>query len=248
MCRVGAWVRPSGFSSAGSHSDVQCALLGIPMWVKICGIRDEATAEQISRLSPDAIGLNFYEKSPRSVRKDVATRIAGVTGDTVQRVGVFVNHSASEIADLVHECRLGAVQLHGDETAEEVAKIASQLPGIPLFRAWRMAGESLADLEQHLADCSLRGIQAASCLIDSRVPGAYGGTGHAVPWEPLRRVYQHDKWPSLILAGGLTADNVVEAIQAVKPWGVDVASGVESAPGQKDLEQVRRFIENARRA
>lgn len=218
------------------------------MWVKICGVRDEATAEQICRLAPDAIGLNFYQKSPRSVQRDVAIKIADVTGDAVQRVGVFVNHSASEIADLVHACRLGAVQLHGDETAEDVANIAARLPGVPLFRAWRMGGDSLTDLEQHLADCGARGIQTAGCLIDSRVPGAYGGTGHTLPWAALTRAYQHDRWPSLILAGGLTPDNVIEATQAVKPWGVDVASGVESAPGQKDLDLVRRFIEHARRA
>lgn len=218
------------------------------MWVKICGIRDEATAEQICRLAPDAIGLNFYAKSPRSVRKDIAANIAAITGDSVQRVGVFVNHSPSEIVDLVQACRLGAVQLHGDETPEDVAQVAAQIPGIPLFRAWRMAGESLADLEQHLMDCRGRGIQTSGCLIDARVAGEYGGTGHTVPWDALTRVYQHGIWPSLILAGGLTPDNVIEAARAVKPWGVDVASGVESAPGQKDIEQVRRFIENARRA
>lgn len=216
------------------------------MWVKICGIRDEATAEQICRLAPDAIGLNFYAKSPRSVGKDIAANIAAITGDSVQRVGVFVNHSPSEIVDLVQACRLGAVQLHGDETPEDVARVAAQIPGIPLFRAWRMAGESLADLEQHLMDCNGRGIQTSGCLIDARVAGAYGGTGHTVPWDALTRVYQHGFWPPLILAGGLTADNVIEAARAVKPWGVDVASGVESAPGQKDIELVRRFIENAR--
>lgn len=218
------------------------------MWVKICGIRDEATAEQVCRLAPDAIGLNFYAKSPRCVSATTAARISAIAGASVQRIGVFVNHSPTEIEDLVHACELNAVQLHGDETADHVAAVVSRIPGVPIFRAWRMDGESLADLEQHLADITQRGITPVGCLIDARVSGAYGGTGHTVPWDALHRVYQHHFWPPLILAGGLTADNVIAATKAVKPWGIDVASGVESAPGQKDLELVRRFIENARKA
>lgn len=218
------------------------------MWVKICGIRDEATAEEICRLAPDAIGLNFYAQSPRFVSASTAARIASIADPAVQRVGVFVNHSPNEIEDLVHSSGLNAVQLHGDETAADVAQIVARIPSLPIFRAWRMDGESLADLEQHLGDIGQFGIIPTGCLIDARVSGAYGGTGHTVPWDALHRVYQRDAWPPLILAGGLTADNVIDAAKAVKPWGIDVASGVESAPGQKDLELVRRFIANARKA
>lgn len=218
------------------------------MWVKICGIRDEASAEQICRLAPDAIGLNFYAKSPRCVSATTGARIAAVADPAVQRIGVFVNHSPTEIENLVHSCKLNAVQLHGDETADHVADVVARIPGVPIFRAWRMDGESLADLEQHLQDISRHGIVPAGCLIDARIAGAYGGTGHTVPWDALARVYQRSHWPSLILAGGLTADNVIAAAKAVKPWGIDVASGVESSPGVKDIELVRRFIENARKA
>lgn len=218
------------------------------MWVKICGVRDEATAERICQLSPDAIGLNFYSGSPRNVSREIATRIADVTGAAVQRVGVFVNQSASEIEDLVGACRLDAIQLHGDETAADISSIAGRLPGIRFYRAWRMEGESLAGLGEHLADCRARGNVPVGCLIDARVQGAYGGTGQVVPWAALAREYQRDVWPPLVLAGGLTDQNVMAAIRAVRPWGVDVASGVESAPGVKDLDLVRQFLKNARNA
>lgn len=216
------------------------------MWVKICGVRDEKTAEQICQLAPDAIGLNFYSGSPRAVSREIARRIAALTGNRVQRVGVFVNHSIDEVESLAEECRLDAVQLHGDESPEFLSEVCSRLRGVSVFRAWRMDGESLDGLALQLAACD--GYPLAGCLIDSRVAGAYGGTGHAVPWNVLVRIYPSGSWPPLILAGGLHADNVAEAIRLVRPWGVDVASGVESAPGVKDLELIRRFISNARAA
>jgi phosphoribosylanthranilate isomerase len=111
-----------------------------------------------------------------------------------------------------------------------------------------MAGDSLEGLAEHLADCQARACRPAGCLIDARVDGAYGGTGQTVPWDVLARIYHHPEWPALILAGGLNPENVATAIVTVRPWGVDVASGVESSPGIKDLDQVRRFISNARTA
>ena len=218
------------------------------MWVKICGITDESTAEAVCGLFPDAIGLNFHPHSPRSVTPVVAARIARLVPDEVLRVGVFVNRDASEIEDLAQECGLDQIQLHGDESPEQIAEVRRRLPNIPVIRAWRMAGESLDDLETHLSACRALRIEPAGCLIDSRVPGAYGGTGHTVAWDALARAYRRESWPPLILAGGLTPDNVAEAIRSTQPWGVDVASGVESAPGVKDIEQIRRFIANARAA
>lgn len=216
------------------------------MWVKICGVHDEKTAEQICDLLPDAIGLNFFASSPRSVKPDVAARIARIPGK-VQRVGVFVNHAVNQIEDLAGDCGLTAIQLHGDESAETIAEIQWRLPSLPVYRAWRMDGESLDGLAQHLAECGHHNCHPAGCLIDARVAGAYGGTGHTVPWPALSVAYLRD-WPPLILAGGLNAENVSAAIATVRPWGVDVASGVESSPGVKDLNQVRRFIANARMA
>ncbi len=218
------------------------------MWVKVCGVRDEQMAESICNLRPDAIGLNFYSHSPRSISKAVAARIARNLRCDVLRVGVFVNHSASEIEDLVGECALDWIQLHGDETVTQMVEIHRRLPAIPMLRAWRMSGEYLSDLNEHLRACAAQNLELQGCLIDSRIAGAYGGTGHAVPWDALATAYQYPIWPPLILAGGLTPDNVADAIRMTHPWGVDVASGVESAPGVKDLELVRKFIEAARSA
>jgi len=228
-------------ASSKNHEEVERAV-----WVKICGIRDELTADRVAQLGPDAIGLNFYPKSPRFVARENAIRIGELTGDRVQRIGVFVNQSAQEIAELVEACRLDAVQIHGDESATQIAEISHAIGGQPIYRAWRMDGDSLSGLAEHLAECHELGVVVAGCLIDSRVAGAYGGTGHTVPWDALSQAYKRENWPPLILAGGLSADNVAMAVTAVQPWGVDVASGVESSTATKDLDLVARFIENAR--
>lgn len=218
------------------------------MWVKICGVRDVATAEQIVRLRPDAIGLNFYEKSARYVPPDIAARIADICDPEITRVGVFVNHSADEIGRIIAECHLDAVQLHGDEKSELLNELFRRLPTTPVYRAWRMSDQSLNGLADLLSRLPSGTSNLAGCLIDApaRTPGEYGGTGRTVSWDAVHREYRRENWPRLILAGGLTPQNVSDAIRAVQPWGVDVASGVESSPAVKDLKKVRAFIENAR--
>lgn len=215
------------------------------MWVKICGIKDVATAESVAALSPDAIGLNFFAKSPRCVSRSEAGKITTQLPKSISAVGVFVNHDVTEIADLTLECRLTMVQLHGDEPPVFLAELQQALPELPLIRAWRMEHD-LDDLAAYLAECRELDVRLTGCLIDAKVAGSYGGTGHAPPWDVLRENYRKDDWPSLILAGGLNNTNVRSGIVAVQPWGVDVASGVESAPGVKDLERVARFISAAR--
>lgn len=217
------------------------------MWIKICGIRDLATAEQVAALSPDAIGLNFYAPSPRCVSRATARQIVAQLPGDVAAVGVFVNHSIAEIVECVTDCGLSMVQLHGDERPEFLADLQAVLPNTPLIRAWRM-GADLADLEIYLADCQRLRVRLFGCLIDAKVAGTYGGTGHTPPWDVLRSSYRRATWPPLILAGGLTEANVAAGIAAVLPWGVDVASGVESSPGLKDLDRVSKFIAAARRS
>ncbi len=211
------------------------------MWIKICGIRDLTTAEQVAALSPDAIGLNFYPSSPRCVSRPIAREIASRLPASIRSVGVFVNHSVTEIAEIVADCGLSMIQLHGDERPEFLADLQTVLPNTPLIRAWRM-GADLADLEKYLTDCQRLRVRLFGCLIDAKVAGTYGGTGHSPPWDVLRSSYRCDAWPPLILAGGLTEANVAAGIAAVLPWGVDVASGVESSPGVKDLDRAARFI------
>lgn len=217
------------------------------MWIKICGIRDVATARAVAALSPDAIGLNFYEKSARCATRAVAREIAATLPQSIQAVGVFVNHEAAEIVDIVAECGLTMIQLHGDERPEYLAGLQSHLPKTPLIRAWRISGD-LTPLAEYLAECKQLNVRLFGCLIDANVAGTYGGTGHSPPWEAIRREYSTTTWPKLILAGGLTPENVAAGITAVEPRGVDVASGVESSPGVKDLDRVAKFIANARSA
>ncbi len=218
------------------------------MWVKICGIRDVNTAGEVARLGPDAIGLNFYEATPRSVLIKTAREIVRTLPEGVEPVGLFVNHTVEQIQETCRHCQVRTLQLHGDEPPELLAELREDLAGAKLVRAFRVGEEGFADLGEYLESCRRLGVSLDACLVDARVEGAYGGTGTTVSWELLAREYQRDAWPRLILAGGLEPDNVAEAIHAVRPWGVDVASGVESAPGKKDLERVKRFIENARNA
>lgn len=217
------------------------------MWIKICGIRDVATAERVAALAPDAIGLNFSAGSPRTVSRETARRITGVMPSSIQSVGVFVNAPLGEIVETVSVCGISTVQLHGDEPPEFLAHLRDAVSNVSLLRAWRM-GMDLEDLDDYLQECRRLEVPVAGCLVDAKVAGSYGGTGRTPPWPSLRQHYLRDDWPPLILAGGLTAGNVAAGIAAVQPWGVDVASGVESSRGLKDLGRVARFIAAAREA
>jgi phosphoribosylanthranilate isomerase len=208
------------------------------MWVKICGVRDEANAKAVAACRPDAIGLNFYAGSPRSVSADVAARIVRALPPAIEPIGVFVNHPLQEIRSICSACGIATVQLHGDEPAEFI----TDLEPLKVIRALRLQGESESEMIE-----TFRGLRAGvrACLVEPHVAGSYGGTGQQAPWEWLARVWQ-SQWPPLILAGGLRPQNVADAVRVVRPWGVDVASGVESAPGVKDPAQVAAFITAAR--
>lgn len=218
------------------------------MWIKVCGVRDLETARQLAELKVDAIGLNFYAGSPRVVSIDIAETISKSISSDVARVGVFVNHPIRDVEAIAARCQLDLIQLHGDEPPAYLADLQRRLPNLRFIRAWRMGKDRLKSLKQYLDECRNWNGQLAACLIDAHVGGMYGGSGKTVPWGRLATDYQTGIWPPLILAGGLKPENIVEAIAVSRPWGVDVASGVESAPGVKDLELVRAFIENARSA
>lgn len=209
------------------------------MWVKICGIRDVATARWVAELSPDAIGLNFYKGSPRCVDEAVARAIASELPRGVEAVGVFVDHSPADIVRICRACGITTAQLHGDYADSDIN--ACQDAGLKVIRVVRLGHEWPVGLSDGLDESS----REIRYLIDAQVNGAYGGTGQTAPWKLLASKWQPG-WPPLILAGGLTPDNVSEAIAAVRPFGVDISSGVETAPGVKDPQRVRRFIESAR--
>jgi phosphoribosylanthranilate isomerase len=216
------------------------------MWIKICGVRDVETAQAAAAAGADAVGLNFYDESPRALKPAIAASIvAGLRAawPSVEPVGVFVNHSVEAIREICRECKLRTVQLHGDEAPEQVAQLAADYR---VIRAFRVGDEGLGTVARYLEACTrLRAIPWA-CLVDGKAEGSFGGTGKSTPWDALRRLYRSPQWPPLILAGGLTVKNVAEAIRVVAPWGVDVASGVESSIACKDSALVRQFVQNAR--
>jgi phosphoribosylanthranilate isomerase len=219
------------------------------MWIKICGLTDPKQARAIAALRPDAIGLNFYPQSPRFVSTSAARQIADAVGPQIERIGVFVEPTAEHLRKTVAECALSGVQIHSADEEHALAEIA--LDAGPVTRricGFQVGAAGLSHLKNFLKDRKAAEWIADACLADALVKGMYGGTGQSPPWQVLRDEYQRDEWPPLILAGGLRPENVAEGIATVQPWGVDVASGVESSPGIKDVERVARFILEARRA
>lgn len=217
-------------------------------WIKVCGLRDVAAAEAAVAAGASAIGLNFFAKSPRFVATADAARIVSALSATSTRpVGLFVNHSRHEIESITSETGLTAIQLHGDEPPVFVAELQQRHPDWEILKAFRI-GESLQPVVESLLECARLGVQLAGCLLDARVDGSFGGTGTVAPWELIAREYDRTNWPPLILAGGLTPDNVAAAIKTVRPIGVDTASGVESSRGVKDTKLIARFVAEAQRA
>lgn len=209
--------------------------------VKICGITTPEDAEAVVKAGADAVGLNFYGPSPRFLQPENARAIADTLPDGVVRVGLFVNTPADQILEKWDQLGLDLIQLHGDEPPEFLSSLQER----PVMRAFRLGDEGLSPILSYLETC--RGLKCLPklVLIDSFRKGHYGGTGATADWETARRYPSEDWHPPLVLAGGLTADNVGEAIRIVLPSGVDTASGVESGPGKKDAELVQRFIEIA---
>lgn len=208
--------------------------------VKICGLTRVDDALACAELGADWIGLNFHRPSPRSVLPDVAAAIVAALPRSVQAVGVFVDRPVAEVVDLAERIGLGVVQLHGAEPPDD-------LPALGRFRVVR-AFRLRADggwriISDYLARAEALGHPPHGVLVDAFVPGMAGGTGTMIDESLL------DDRPALsrfILAGGLTPENVAGRIARVRPWMVDVASGVESAPGRKDLALVSAFIRAVR--
>ncbi len=203
--------------------------------VKICGITSWLDARAACEAGAHALGFNFYPPSPRALAPAAAWEIRRRLPPFVEAVGVFVNWEANPVASLCASLRLHAAQLHGDESPKLVAEVAQRIPAIKAFRAGD--GFSLARLAKYRA--------ASAFLLDGAGKGQYGGTGETSDWEFARRVAETRP---IILAGGLTPENVAEAIRTVRPYAVDVASGVESRPGKKDPGKLREFLREAERA
>ena len=203
------------------------------MRVKICGITNERDALEAVDAGADALGFMFYKGSPRHIEAAVAAQIIAKLPPFVAKVGVFVNESAEAIRALADQCGLDTLQFHGNETPE----FCLGFPRLKTIRAFRIRDqESLPGLNAFRTD---------AWLLDSFVPGKQGGTGAVFQWELAHQISRTG--PAVILAGGLTPQNVAAAISVVRPYGVDVSSGVEAEVGRKDVAKVRAFIKEARR-
>jgi phosphoribosylanthranilate isomerase len=204
--------------------------------VKVCGITRLEDAELAAELGAWALGFILWERSPRAVDPAVAAGISRTMRRKAELVGVFVNASLEEIAHAADALHLTHVQLHGDE-GPAFANEAARRTGCKVIKAARIAsGADLQSLERYRTDFH---------LLDTRVEGKQGGSGQSWDWELA--AHRRSKVPA-ILSGGLTAENVAAGIAAVKPYAVDVASGVEASPGIKDPEKVEAFLAAARPA
>ena len=219
------------------------------MKVKICGVTSVEAALACAQAGADFVGLNFYPRSARYIEPDLAREIVAALPDSCTPVGVFVNRAVDEVDDLARGLALRWVQLHGDETPSHV--MALRAAGLAVIQAYRIgAPEDLALMSDDLAQLESAHALPEAVLIDARgQPGQPGGTGRTIPSTLLAQL--PTVRTRLILAGGLTPENVAERIQILgRPalWMVDTASGAESTPGQKDPARIQAFVAAARHA
>lgn len=206
--------------------------------IKICGITTPEDAQLAAEAGADAIGLNFFPGSPRFVTPTQAAAIVRVLPPFTVPVGVFVGMPFRQVCAIAFQLGLRAVQTYDELPPGEDSFPFAHIP------AFRVRDEAGLDRINHYVEVATQlGRRPRAILIDSHVDGSLGGTGRRAPWELLARF---QPGPSVILAGGLTAENVAEAIAMVNPWGVDVASGVESITGKKDREKMLQFMNVAR--
>ncbi len=208
----------------------------MPVRVKICGITNPADARAAVAAGADALGFMFFAGSSRRVSFAAAADILSQIAAPVMRVGVFVNPAADEVRRAVEEAGVDTLQFHGEETPEFIAGLKPGNHTVRTIKAFRVRdAASLAELPRFATDF---------WLLDSYVPGARGGTGASFNWDLAMTAKQAGR--PIFLAGGLTPENVAEAVRTVRPFAVDVSSGVESAPGRKDHAKLRAFITAAK--
>ncbi|MGC3959731.1 MAG: phosphoribosylanthranilate isomerase [Verrucomicrobiota bacterium] len=195
--------------------------------VKICGITSVTDAVAAAEAGADMLGLMFYERSPRHISVELAAEISRAVSPFIVKVGVFVNPDEDTVMRAIGDCGVSLLQFHGEETPEFCTQF-----GVMSMKAFRVrdAGSLLA----------LPNYNTDAYLLDAYSPEAHGGTRHQFNWDLAVEAKAHGK--PIFLAGGLTPENVDAAVRQVHPFGVDVSSGVESAPGRKDHAKVQAFI------
>lgn len=205
------------------------------MRVKICGITQIEQGRKIAALGANSLGFICVERSPRYVTPEQIKAIVEGLPPQVDKIGVFANSPLTEIITTVREANLTAIQLHGAETPEFCFQLRRAIaPKVELIKAFRLKSpESLAETTAYL-DC------VDTLLLDAYHPQMLGGTGKTLNWHDLAQFKPNLPW---MLAGGLTPDNVIDALSRLKPDGIDLSSGVERSPGDKDLDKVKQLFE-----
>lgn len=204
--------------------------------IKFCGLTRPGDVRMAGELGVDAIGFVFADKSPRRIAAEEARAMRQALAPLVDAVALFMDNSADEVREVVRHVRPSLLQFHGSEDDAFCRGF-----GVPYMKAIAMGSELVG---QHPASLQVRYPTAAGYLFDSNGVGEPGGSGQPFDWSRIPAGIQKP----FMLAGGLTQDNVFDAICATLPWGVDVSSGIESAPGIKDGDKMRRFVEEVRRA
>ncbi len=204
------------------------------VWVKICGITNIGDALKVVALGADALGFIFYEKSPRKITKEKAKEIIDkiqTVKPRVVKVGLFVDELEERVNEITSYCNFDILQFHGDETPNYCKKFPQKI-----IKAFRIRDkESLVDIPKYEVDYY---------LLDAYSEKLPGGTGRTFNWELAKEAKEFGK--PIILSGGLNPENIIEAIEKVSPFGVDVSSGVESSPDKKDLKKLKEFITKVR--
>ncbi|MCC0178762.1 phosphoribosylanthranilate isomerase [Waterburya agarophytonicola K14] len=205
------------------------------MRVKICGLTQVNQAQEIVTQGANSLGFICVERSPRYIPPEKIKAIAISLPSKIDKVGVFADHSLAEITKTVAIARLTSVQLHGAESPDFCDRLRQALPpNIELIKAFRIkTPTSLEDVEAYLD-------RVDTLLLDAYHPQMLGGTGHTIDWQDLQQFHSSLPW---MLAGGLTPDNINDALSRLKPDGIDLSSGVERAPGDKDLTKVTQLFE-----
>ncbi|MCA1590829.1 MAG: phosphoribosylanthranilate isomerase [Acidobacteria bacterium] len=205
------------------------------MNVKICGVTNASDARAAVEFGADAIGLNFCPHSPRFLTVDEASAVIDVIPGAVEKVGVFVNETIDNMRSLAYSLSLDAIQLHGDESVALVKTLRGALD-CKIIKAFRVSSE--------FAHEAAAAFPCDAVLLDGLSNNAFGGTGTKFDWEIARRLKNFV--PNIYLAGGLTPESVAAAINIVRPFAVDVCSGIEKAKGVKDLDRMKLFIDRAK--
>ena len=201
------------------------------VFVKICGIASAGDCAAVAALQPDALGFVFWPHSPRAVTPEAVGDWTSRIDSRIVRVGVFVDEQPDEVARVMRRAGLDVAQLHGRERLEDFRNVEG--------RKWKVVHLDRVEMDQ------VATTHVDAFLIDSYSAASPGGTGQQADW-PMARCFVESVNVPVLLAGGLRPENIREAIAQVRPWGVDVSSGVEARPGVKDLDRVRSFVEACR--